>query len=58
MNQQDAENNFEIIKKHDYIKTQFCSDNNIPLIRIPYTERGNIELYLRKQLPLLFYQAS
>lgn len=58
MNQQDAENNFITIKKHDEIKTQFCIDNNIPLIRIPYTERGNIDVYLKKQLPLLFSQVS
>lgn len=58
MNQQDAENNFETIKKHDYIKTQFCVDNNIPLIRIPYTERGNINLYLQEKLPFLFSKAS
>lgn len=58
MSQQDAENNFEIIQRHDFIKTQFCVDNNIPLIRIPYTERGNIDLYLQNQLPLLFSKAS
>lgn len=58
MSQQDAENNFIEIQKHDYIKTQYCLDNNIPLIRIPYTERGNVEFYLQKQLPLIFSVAS
>lgn len=58
MNQQDAEKNFATIQKHDAIKTKFCTNNNIPLIRIPYTERGKIELYLKKYLPLLFSKAS
>lgn len=58
MNQEDAENNFEIIKKHDDIKTRFCVDNNIPLIRIPYMERSNIDSYLHEKLPLLFSEAS
>ena len=29
--------NYEMTKKHDSIKSQWCKDNNIPLIRIPYT---------------------
>ena len=28
---------FELTQKHDKIKNQYCKDNNIPLIRIPYT---------------------
>lgn len=28
---------FKTIKQHDTIKNQYCIDNNIPLIRIPYT---------------------
>lgn len=28
--------NFEIIQEHDKIKNQYCFDNNIPIIRIPY----------------------
>ena len=58
MSQQDAEYNFVEIQKHDAIKTQYCINNNILLIRIPYTERGNIELFLQKHLPLLFNIAS
>lgn len=27
----------ELIKKHDKIKNEWCKENNIPLIRIPYT---------------------
>ena len=29
---------FALTQKHDAIKTQWCKDNNIPLIRIPYTK--------------------
>lgn len=37
-------------QKHDAIKTEYCKDNNIPLIRIPYWEQNNIETYLIGQL--------
>ena len=38
-------NNEENLKKtqeHDQIKNQWCKDNNIPLIRIPYTHYENL----------------
>lgn len=38
--------NFEEIKVRDNIKTKYCSDNNIPLLRIPYWEYENIEKIL------------
>lgn len=53
MDEQDAENNFLYVQKHDKIKTIFCIENGIPLIRIPYTERGNIKIYLKEQLQIL-----
>ena len=31
-------------QRHDTIKNQYCKDNNIPLVRIPYWERNNITL--------------
>lgn len=31
------------IQESDKIKTQYCLNNNIPLIRIPYTELSNIQ---------------
>lgn len=31
-----AQDTFMITKKHDEIKNNFCKDNNIPLLRIPY----------------------
>lgn len=32
--------------RNDLIKNQYCKDNNIPLIRIPYWERDNLNLDL------------
>lgn len=40
----------EIVKRHDEIKTKYCSDNNIQLIRIPYSEMKNIDAILDKKL--------
>ena len=34
---------FEITQLHDKIKTEYCMNNNIKLIRIPYWESKNIE---------------
>ena len=34
--------NFEKIQKRDLLKNKYCLDNNIPLIRIPYTHKENI----------------
>lgn len=33
---------YEQTKKHDEIKTQWCKENNIPLIRIPYTHLNDL----------------
>ena len=38
-----ANSHLEGIKKRDAIKTQYCKDNNIKLIRIAYTELENID---------------
>ena len=43
---------FNLIKKHDNIKTQYCKDNNIKLIRIPYWDYKNIEKILVEELNL------
>lgn len=32
----------ERTKKHDYIKSKYCTDNNIQLIRIHYEDYDNI----------------
>lgn len=41
---------FKLTKKRDKIKTKYCKDNNIKLIRIPYWEFSNIETLLAKNL--------
>lgn len=34
--------NYEYTHKHDVIKSKWCKENNIPLIRIPYTHYDNL----------------
>jgi len=41
---------FKTGKKRDKIKTKYCKDNNINLLRIPYWEFDNIEEILRQTL--------
>ena len=36
--------NSETVKQNDIIKNNFCKNNNIPLVRIPYWERNKITL--------------
>ena len=40
-------------KERDNIKTQYCKDKNIKLIRIPYWEFNNIENILKQKLNLI-----
>lgn len=47
-----AEDQFKQIQYKDKIKEQYCLDNNIPLIIIPYTDFKNIELILTEYLNL------
>lgn len=44
---------FNEIKKHDQIKTQYCIDNHINLLRIPYWEKKNIETIIYNHLQRL-----
>lgn len=39
-----------ITKRNDNIKSQYCKDNNIPLLRIPYWDFDNIESILHNEL--------
>lgn len=34
----------------DNVKTKYCKDNNIKLIRIPYLEKNNLKDILRLEL--------
>lgn len=45
-----GESAFESQKERDNIKTQYCKENNIKLLRIPYWEFENIEIILNKEL--------
>ena len=45
-----GEETFKLNIKKDKIKNQYCIDNNIPLIRIPYWEYDNIEYILKNAL--------
>lgn len=47
---QEAEDNFRLTNKHDKIKTEYCKEKGINLIRIPYTEFDNIEAILKENL--------
>jgi len=44
------EQNFEELQEHDRRKNQYCKDDNIPLIRIPYWQFDRIEEILNKWL--------
>lgn len=46
-------NNTEEIQERDNIKTKYCLDNNIKLLRISYLEYANISKILVKELNLL-----
>lgn len=47
---EEAELNYKITQQNDNIKNQYCKDNNIPLLRIPYWEFDNIEQILEEWL--------
>lgn len=47
---QEATDRFKEIQTRDAIKTKYCADNNIKLIRIPYWDIDNIEVILDKEL--------
>lgn len=48
INMELAIKNLELQKLKDNIKTEYCKDNNIKLIRIPYIKYPNIEKILNK----------
>ena len=50
MTLEEAKQQLFITQKHDGIKTQYCNNHNIPLIRIPYWERKNLECFLFNSL--------
>lgn len=46
----EAQRKFEITKRHDTIKNNYCLQHFIKLIRIPYTEIDQIDTYLSELL--------
>jgi very-short-patch-repair endonuclease/predicted nucleic acid-binding Zn-ribbon protein len=44
------------IKKRDEIKNQYCKDNNINLLRIPYWEFHNIDKILSEKIEYIYYR--
>lgn len=48
-----SEEEFKETQIRDSIKNQYCKDNNIKLIRIPYFEFENIENILKQELNLI-----
>ena len=47
---EEANDNFIQQKFRDEIKNNYCKNNNIKLLRIPYTEYDNIEKIINKYL--------
>jgi Zn finger protein HypA/HybF involved in hydrogenase expression len=45
-----GEKGFNILNRHDEIKTQYCKDNKIELLRIPYWDFENINQILETKL--------
>lgn len=46
----EAQENLKVTQQHDAIKTNYCQEHNIPLIRIPYWEKNNLENVLISSL--------
>lgn len=44
-----AKDNFDINLKRDNIKIQYCQNNHIPLITIPYWEYDNMEEFIKTE---------
>ena len=47
-----GQKHFNILKRHDNIKDEYCQDNKIKLVRIPYWDFDNIENILANELGL------
>lgn len=45
-----AEARLESVKRRDQIKTEYCKNNNIPLLRLPYFEFENFEKIIKEFL--------
>lgn len=50
MTEKQMKDNFENVKRRDKIKDDYCKENGIKILRIPYWNFDNIELILEKNL--------
>lgn len=50
--EEQAKENLLVTQKHDQIKTKYCEDNNIKLLRIPYWNYNNVENILEEELEI------
>lgn len=53
MTNKDTQETFQLRKTRDQIKTDYCKNNNIDLLRISYLERDNIEEILKEHLKII-----
>lgn len=49
---EEAKKQYEALRKRDEIKKEYCFNNNIKLVCIPYWKRGQIRKYLLNELQL------
>lgn len=45
-----ASEQFELLKKRDLIKLEYCKNNNIPLIQVPYWEFDNMDSFITTEI--------
>lgn len=50
MSEEDGLKTLKTTQYHDKIKTKYCKKKNIPLIRVPYWEKDNLEYFLFDEL--------
>ena len=50
ISQEQANKNFEITQKHDKMKNDYCKQNGIPLLRIPFFNYENIDKLVKEFL--------
>ena len=48
--EEQAIHNFREIQKRDKIKDDFCKENNIKLVRIPYTQYDKLETIIESEI--------
>lgn len=49
IDEEKAEQKLQYTQKHDDIKNNYCIENNIKLIRVPYWEKSNIKAFLQEK---------